>query len=1308
MEAELRPEDKPEPSLAAAKRRNQRTSTSRSNLSAGVRFRDGALASYAVGSDDALSDSLPSCSAPSRSTAGVGVHVGIRPSLRTAGSNLTAPSNYSTPIYRQPRGVASRRFHASMSSVRADEGFTEKLFRGMSQLSLFAPAVELGKKIEKHCAMLGVARSQSELEHGSQSDRKLGTMQRVFSEISPVEARHHALRGEELHRHPDEMRKGRCKAIARRFTNHMRSWQSAFFVVCCDRGPMSAELRFDWDPEKAVSEHAFKRVHLSSVRAVTASMLLEPGGEPARSREFRVVCSNFTLKLRAPTRKSMKLWVTALPQFARQARGNGCMRNMLNTDKTLEKYVYRHFQRLESDGTGTDVTSWANKIEMQEIRELLAVYASREYIAEICAEFDADCTGLVVEDLPELFQLFAVKDALLPTFERYSVLLPAEPDWRRTLGRPRALTNQSRKSSKYRRGDTDKTDSLRTLSGIQKLKSNRSVGTVDEQERQRALEGIDISPREGSREDSVDVEKAESTRSVAFADEHEEWLDADADLPDTRESVESTRDDMMRRSKGINAEGLRSFLQKEQGEVISAEAAEGMLETRREPHIVEVADERFLTEAGFSQLLASTANAIFDLEMRGNVHEDMTQPLSHYWISCSHNTYLEADQLLGQSSLEQYMDVIFQRGCRCVEIDIHDGRDGEPIVKHGWTPTSSILFSEVVTVCKEYAFKASPYPLILSLEMHCGARQKRRVGEVLSTILGDHLLRLPDDGGLEVEQLTSPQAAMHKVIVKGKVPHQVHAIWKESFSSTFSIINDDEDSSDGRDSGPGGHVEVPRRRCSFCSFLSRPWKSTKLSTTSAGSSRDTSAQRAASFATQRRGIRSGHTASIGGGEGLDQKRQGVLEYARTLYLIAKKLSPGHSLVARASGFKPCNITSFSEKAAVKLVEKHSVEAVRDHNRLYLGRVYPTGTRFGSTNFDPMPMWLAGYQLVALNYQSHDMSTLLNAGLFRHINGGSGYVLKPQYVAGKDPPPDDRPPDSPPGEPGGGDAAAACGDDCGCTLEITVLSGHCLPKGPPASGIEVFHPIVRVSIFGEDDDMWVGCTSRVEANGFNPSWSNQFEFPICHPCVAMLCLEVCHSASDPAATSWCFAPSSADLQQLPVVASTAYPLRSLRDGIRWVPLRDEQHHTLPQSGLLVEVRFVGPWAEWRRRQRTITELASQASQPPSVSLSMPSSHSASDASLSVAAGLADLDGVVLECGQDEPPQETCLTAVPTSCAPHLLNVYQATDEPPQETCLTAVPTSCAPHPLNVYQATGAPAAPTSERVFGRGRFDEIEI
>jgi len=55
----------------------------------------------------------------------------------------------------------------------------------------------------------------------------------------------------------------------------------------------------------------------------------------------------------------------------------------------------------------------------------------------------------------------------------------------------------------------------------------------------------------------------------------------------------------------------------------------------------------------------------------------------------------------------------------------------------------SVAFGEVVAAIAEHAFTSSPLPVILSIEMHCSAKQQKKIAKELIDTLGDMLLRTP-------------------------------------------------------------------------------------------------------------------------------------------------------------------------------------------------------------------------------------------------------------------------------------------------------------------------------------------------------------------------------------------------------------------------------------------------------------------------------------------------------------------------------------------------------------------------------------
>eukprot|EP01063_Lacrimia_lanifica_P037939 TRINITY_DN794_c1_g1_i1.p1 TRINITY_DN794_c1_g1~~TRINITY_DN794_c1_g1_i1.p1 ORF type:complete len:757 (+),score=269.53 TRINITY_DN794_c1_g1_i1:128-2398(+) len=187
---------------------------------------------------------------------------------------------------------------------------------------------------------------------------------------------------------------------------------------------------------------------------------------------------------------------------------------------------------------------------------------------------------------------------------------------------------------------------------------------------------------------------------------------------------------------------------------------------------------RGLNQEEFTRYLYSAKNSWWNPQDKDN----MNHPLPMYYINSSHNTYLTGHQLHGLSSADMYK-VVLEKGCRCVELDCWDGLDGEPIIYHGYTATTKIKFAEVCETIAKYAFTTSPYPVILSLEVHTCVEQQARMAEIMIDKFGDNLLMR--DHNLKF----TPNDLKFKILVKGKM-HKAHHVKRTG-----------EDSEDEKDEG---------------------------------------------------------------------------------------------------------------------------------------------------------------------------------------------------------------------------------------------------------------------------------------------------------------------------------------------------------------------------------------------------------------------------------------------------------------------------------------------------------------------------
>jgi hypothetical protein len=81
-------------------------------------------------------------------------------------------------------------------------------------------------------------------------------------------------------------------------------------------------------------------------------------------------------------------------------------------------------------------------------------------------------------------------------------------------------------------------------------------------------------------------------------------------------------------------------------------------------HVNNHVDEKdYISSDHFEAYLHSRSNDLFDPQREKYRQDDMTRPLSEYWINSSHNTYLTGDQLTSRSSVEMYTKALYRGTC---------------------------------------------------------------------------------------------------------------------------------------------------------------------------------------------------------------------------------------------------------------------------------------------------------------------------------------------------------------------------------------------------------------------------------------------------------------------------------------------------------------------------------------------------------------------------------------------------------------------------------------------------------------------
>uniref|UniRef100_A0A8B9PIW6 Phosphoinositide phospholipase C n=1 Tax=Apteryx owenii TaxID=8824 RepID=A0A8B9PIW6_APTOW len=559
----------------------------------------------------------------------------------------------------------------------------------------------------------------------------------------------------------------------------------------------------------------------------------------------------------------------------------------------------------------------------------------------------------------------------------------------------------------------------------------------------------------------------------------------------------------------LDTDDLRRFLEIEQK--MTSVTKEHCLEivSKFEP-CLENKKEGALGIDGFTNYLRSPSGDIFNPE-HYQVNQDMSYPLSHYFITSSHNTYLTGDQLMSQSRMDMYAWVL-QSGCRCVEVDCWDGPDGEPIVHHGYTLTSKILFKDVIETINKYAFVKNEYPVILSIENHCSVVQQKKMAQYLIEILGDKL-DLSSVHNEDPAKLPSPASLKGKILVKGKkLPADISDDAEEgdvSDEDSADEIDDDCKLMNGDASTNRKRVEniakkkldslIKESKIRDCEDPNNFTVTTLPSSGKAGQKSDIKKVNifyCASLICRKKGSKLKKATSLEEGED-DLDSQGnlargskkTMKLSRALSdLVKYTKSVGiHDVETEISS--SWQVSSFSETKAHQILQQKPAQYLH-FNQHQLSRIYPSSYRVDSSNYNPQPFWNAGCQLVALNYQSEGRMLQLNRAKFS-ANGNCGYVLKPNCMCEGVFNPNSE--DPLPGQ-------------LKKQLVLRIISGQQLPK-PRDSMLgdrgEIIDPFVEVEVIGLPVDCVKEQTRVVDDNGFNPMWEETLMFTVHMPEIALI-------------------------------------------------------------------------------------------------------------------------------------------------------------------------------------------------------------
>lgn len=276
------------------------------------------------------------------------------------------------------------------------------------------------------------------------------------------------------------------------------------------------------------------------------------------------------------------------------------------------------------------------------------------------------------------------------------------------------------------------------------------------------------------------------------------------------------------------------------------------------------------------------------------------------------------------------------------------------MVYHGYTITTKITFRSVCETLRDHAFESTSLPLIVSLEVHTCHQQQQLMVDIMKSVFHGLLVEEPDE---HTDDVLLPTIAdlQNKILIKVKYTSPQKA---KDQAKEIAMASKDA----AKDKGAAGKQPVGPN---ITAELMEESNDEEPDGLPVDTKRAADAKKPAKI-----------IEALG--------RLGF--YTRSFHF--------HNF-AQPEAKIPTHIFSLSE-GAVSAMHKKDPVGLWLHNREYMMRTYPSGTRISSSNADPILFWRRGIQIVALNWQKIDGGMMLNNGMF---TGTPGWVLKPPFFRG---------------------------------------------------------------------------------------------------------------------------------------------------------------------------------------------------------------------------------------------------------------------------------------------------------------------